>query len=393
MSQLLINHSLDLKRLRDEGYELELNKGYLSLHHIPYVNSRMEIKYGTLISELTLANNTTTSRPGTHVVYWTGELPCYQDGSFISAIHHASQRMDLGNGILVHHSFSNKPPAGYTDYYSKMTRYADIISAPAKSLDKSVTEKTFKTILDDDSDNTFHYLDTNSSRSNVNQFNSKFKGQKVAIVGLGGTGAYILDLVAKTPVHEIHLYDNDDFLQHNAFRSPGAASAIQLNEKTKKVDYYNGIYSNMHKGVKPHASFIQSHNLSNLDNMSFVFLCVDQNSVRKLIIDYLLLMKISFIDVGLGVLPVDDALIGTIRFTAGTPQKNDHLIKRISSGDDNIDNAYSTNIQIADLNALNAALAVIKWKKITGFYQDLEKEHHCTYCINVSQLVNEDLTT
>ena len=51
---------------------------------------------------------------------------------------------------------------------------------------------------------------------------------------------------------------------------------------------------------------------------------------------------------------------------------------------------YSTNIQIADLNMLNAALAVIKWKKLCGFYQDLEREHNCTYSINVNQLLSEE---
>ena len=38
-------------------------------------------------------------------------------------------------------------------------------------------------------------------------------------------------------------------------------------------------------------------------------------------------------------------------------------------------------IQVADLNALNAVLAVIKWKKIRGLprHRDLEREHHCSY--------------
>ena len=40
---------------------------------------------------------------------------------------------------------------------------------------------------------------------------------------------------------------------------------------------------------------------------------------------------------------------------------------------------YSHNIQIAELNALNAALAVIKWKKLAGFYVDLEGEHFTVY--------------
>jgi hypothetical protein len=55
-------------------------------------------------------------------------------------------------------------------------------------------------------------------------------------------------------------------------------------------------------------------------------------------------------------------------------------------------NDYSTNVQIADLNALNAMLAIVKWKKLVGFYQDLTEEHHLTYTINTSQLRNEDTT-
>ena len=44
-------------------------------------------------------------------------------------------------------------------------------------------------------------------------------------------------------------------------------------------------------------------------------------------------------------------------------------------------NEYDKNIQIADLNALNAALAVIKWKKLLGFYIDQEHELYSTYTI------------
>ena len=116
-------------------------------------------------------------------------------------------------------------------------RYAEIISAPAKSIDKTATAKTFKVIVDTEDGTVFNYIDSNSSRANIYQLNSKFKGQRVAIIGLGGTGSYILDLVAKTPVEEILLFDSDEFLQHNAFRAPGAASIETLNKRLKKVDY------------------------------------------------------------------------------------------------------------------------------------------------------------
>ena len=56
----------------------------------------------------------------------------------------------------------------------------------------------------------------------------------------------------------------------------------------------------------------------------------------------------------------------------------------------NINDDYDSNIQVADLNALNAALAVIKWKKLCGFYLDFVKEHHSTYSIDCNMLVNDD---
>ena len=56
---------------------------------------------------------------------------------------------------------------------------------------------------------------------------------------------------------------------------------------------------------------------------------------------------------------------------------------------DNGPDAYASNIQIAELNALNAAFAVIAWKKRMGFYQDCKNEHHSTYSLNCNLLLSE----
>lgn len=191
MQQQQINHSPDLKRLRDEGFEIEVKGGYLIVHHIPYVNSNREVKLGKLISSLSL-NNDVTIRPDNHVINFMGEYPCNNDGSIITAIQHSSQQNNaLFDGIIINFSFSNKPPNGYDNYYEKVFRYAEIISAPAKSIDKTVTSRTFKVIVDSEDETVFNYIDSNSSRANIYQLNSKFKGQKVEIIGLGGTGSYI----------------------------------------------------------------------------------------------------------------------------------------------------------------------------------------------------------
>lgn len=289
----------------------------------------------------------------------------------------------------MNYTFSNKPPNGYNDYYEKITRYIEIIMAPAQSIDPNVKVKTFEVVIETNTKSCFKYADSNSSRANILQLNNKFKGQKVGIIGLGGTGSYILDQVAKTHVDEIHLFDGKDFYQHCAFRSPGAASIEDLRKKSKKVDYYAEIYSKMRTGIFPYPFNISEENISFLNSLTFVFICVDSNIARSMLIKKLLELGIPFVDVGLGVNVADDNLVGQVRTTAGSSSKNDHLDQRIGS-DDIGENEYATNIQIADLNALNALFAVIKWKKICSFYADAKLEFNSTYVLNTNQLLNED---
>ena len=83
-----------------------------------------------------------------------------------------------------------------------------------------------------------------------------------------------------------------------------------------------------------------------------------------------------------------------MRVTTSTPEKRDHVRdnRRISFKDGGKDQIYSKNIQIADLNALNAALAVIRWKKHVGFYIDLGHEYHANFALNGNVIINEDKT-
>ena len=388
MSQKLINHSPDLLKLQNEGYEIEIKDNHLLVHHVPYITSLKEIKYGTLVSVLTLAGEK-IGPPNDHVIHFQGEYPCNKDGSIITAIQNQDTTKKLTENIVINHSFSNKPANGYKDQCEKVTRYIEIISAPAKSMDDSVKEKTFKTIESNDEESVFNYPDSNSSRSGTYFISSKLKNKKIAIIGLGGTGSYILDLIAKTPVKEIHLFDGDDFHQHNAFRAPGAPSIEIFNNPVKKVDYFKSLYLKMHKYVIPHSYYIDTSHVEELSGMDFVFICLDKGEVKKTIIDYLINNKQSFIDVGMGVFSVDDSLSGIIRVTSSTEVKRDHIEKRISFSVDG-NNEYTQNIQIADLNALNAALAVIKWKKMMNYYNDRMKEYHTTYTIDRGQLLNED---
>ncbi|MCI0601812.1 ThiF family adenylyltransferase [bacterium] len=394
MSRKLISHSADLKKLRDEGYDLQIRSGYLLVKDVPYVNSRKEIKLGILVSTLTLAGDI-TSRPEDHVAHFVGDYPCNADGKEIEQIRNSCENRTLAEGVVVQHRFSAKPkPSGlYEDYYVKVTTYVAIISGPAQLIDPLITSKTFPVIEPDkeNEETVFNYIDTASSRAEIDFVAKKLEPLKIAIVGLGGTGCYVLDLVAKTPVKEIHLFDGDAFLQHNAFRSPGAPSIDDLMTKPPKVVYLKSLYSKMHRGVIDHAVYVDAGNVGELQNMDFGFLCLDRSSAKKMIVEMLEYCGVPFIDVGMGVNVTDDSLGGILRITTSTPKQRDHVRNRISFSDGGRDNQYDTNIQIADLNALNAALAVIKWKKLFGFYRDLKREHHSTYTIDCDLLTNEDM--
>ena len=126
-----------------------------------------------------------------------------------------------------------------------------------------------------------------------------------------------------------------------------------------------------------------------LDGFNYVFISVDKNEARFNITRGLLAMGVTFIDVGIGVNKIEDSLIGAIRVTVGTKLKNNHLGSRIGSHEFE-ENEYANNIQIADLNCLNAMFAILKWKKLSGFYQDIKEEHNNLFFINTNKLLNED---
>ncbi|TAK77061.1 MAG: ThiF family adenylyltransferase [Dehalococcoidia bacterium] len=390
MSQSLISRSPDLTRLRDEGYELEIRGGFLLVKHVPYVTATRQVRYGVLVSELTLAGDVTTT-PNDHIVMFAGEVPCDSAGTPLSKIIADSERRELAGGVVVNHRFSSKPPSGYPDFFEKMSTYANILTSQAQAVDPEATALTFAVIEDEDETSVFRYVDTASTRAGITRANERFAGMRVAIVGLGGTGSYILDLVAKTPVSEIHLFDGDVFGQHNAFRSPGAPSVETLRERSTKADYFAVLYSNMRRNVVPHG-YLDAATIDELRGMDFVFIAIDSGSGRKRAVEQLTDLAIAFIDVGMGVYEVDGAFAGLLRVTTSTAQSRELVAPRLpySDGDGNDD--YSRNIQIADLNALNASLAVIKWKKLIGFYVDLEREHSSVYQIDGNAIINEDAT-
>jgi hypothetical protein len=151
-------------------------------------------------------------------------------------------------------------------------------------------------------------------------------------------------------------------------------------------------YSAIRERIVPHDYYIDAKNIDELRDMSFVFLAMDGGATKKLIVKSLETFNLPFVDVGMGIYEASGSLGGAVRVTTSTPQQRAHVWDRdrIPFADADEDNDYDRNIQIADLNSLNAALAVIKWKKLFDFYCDLEREHSSVYTVDGDHLVNED---
>lgn len=394
MSFRPIARSADLGRLLADGFDIAIRANHLVVRRIPYVNSEGQVKLGTLITRLRLANDI-TRQPDDHTIYFSGDYPCNKDGVEIAGIRNSSGLTTFCEGLTADHQFSAKPqPKGnYDDYYEKIVTYAGLLSGPAQLVDPTVKPNPGGFVAaDEGEDSIFCYMDTASPRAEITAITAKLECSKVVIIGMGGTGGYVLDQLAKTPVEQIHIYDGDRFEQHNAFRAPGAASGDELEAEPMKVDYFAGIYGRMHRGIHPHAVYVDGSNIDELRDADFVFICIDDGEARELIIDKLEEFGRSFIDVGMGIYVHEGTLGGIVRTTTSTPEKRDHVRgkKRVSFAKTDDENDYNRNIQVADLNALNAILAVIRWKKLFGFYLDQEREHHSTYAIGGNDITNED---
>lgn len=398
MSPLPIARSADLQRLRDEGYSVRIAGGHLVIDDVPWVDREGAVHHdGALVMALTTAG-TKTARPSDHTAWFVGGVPCDATGSKLSKIINNEQRHDLGDGLVASCYFSAKPTQGghlYDDYWHKATTYIAHIAGPAAAVEATATARRYKPVsAEADDDRPFKYLDTASSRAGITAINERLSSEIVGIVGLGGTGVYIFDHVAKTKVPDIHLFDGDRLHTHNAFRAPGAVSLAELEAEPMKVDHYAAVYGEMRDSITAHPYRIDETNVGELLEMTFVFVAIDDAPAKAPIVAALVDAGIPFIDVGMGINIVDDKLGGLVRTTLVSPEKNDHAARRISTTAVDDGEVYRSNIQTSELNALNAAYAVHRWKQLRGVYgDDADGAHNTIISVSSMRLVNEETTT
>lgn len=391
MSDDLISRSQDLKALVDEGFELEIRNGFLFVHSVPYVTTDCKVKIGAMFCAIqVLADGSSVGPPVDHTMYFVGEAPCHKDGSPNTQMINHSTVTDHGNGIVSHHYFSAKQDGhNYPNFFEKIVNYEALVSGPARAYDRHANARTGRPPTVQPEISPFKIPDTLSSRYEIGSITSKLLGHSVAIVGMGGTGSYVFDLVCKTHVSEIHIYDDDQFFSHNIFRSPAIPRGGDVSGFPTKVGYHALAYDYLRTGIIPHEERITAGNVGRLFDFNFVFVCVDDGPSRFLITKALYQAKVPFIDVGIGVGRMDDELDGVVRTSLGHEGLStwDRLTQHLDFAEPTEDD-YEAAIQIAELNSLNACLAVLRWKRFVGYYRDSRGEYNSNYMVEGNSISN-----
>lgn len=372
MFHQLVSHNDDIRRLVEKGYAIAFDSNYLVIRDIPYLDSERKLQIGAIVAKLEFIDQNRVTQTD-HQICFAGSAPHGQDGTPIPNLGGGPTQLALSEAskdVVVQRSFSNKPIATgkFQDFFEKIESYVAIISGPAMAL-HGASPYTFRAVKGVVSDSVFEFHDTLTSRAEITDLSARFKDDVIAVIGLGGTGAYVLDFMIKTPIREIRAFDLDPFHVHNAFRSPGRVEASELGKT--KADVYLSRYSNFRKGLSVYPKFIDASCADDLKGVTFAFVCVDKGSSRAEIFDLLISKGIPFIDVGMGLNRKKGPLNGMLRMTyysaeQGQKVRDMGLAEVVDSPQD----VYRANIQISELNALNACLAVIKFKQLRGFYSE-----------------------
>lgn len=257
---------------------------------------------------------------------------------------------------------------------------SDLIHRYAKQIVGAVSKAGYSEIASLAIPNPFKVPNTFEARAALGPIQDRIRNQRIAIIGLGGTGAYILDLIAKAPVLKIHLLDDDEIDWHNFMRAPGAPTGEEIESRRKgrlrKVDYYYSKYAALRKGICPHTirvgdpsafrEFLSAHFID------YAFVSIDQltqgdTSRQDAVYCALSAAGIPFIDSGVSI-TLEHGLVGgsvTISaYAAGSLAWKEAIPNARIEG-----NAPGyRNVQLPEVNALAASLAVMEWRRRTEQY-------------------------
>jgi hypothetical protein len=392
MFHQLVSHNDDIRRLVDRGFAVAFDSSnYLVVRDVPYLDQERQLRIGAIVTKFVDIGQDRIVQDD-HQIFFAGSAPHGLDGKPIPNLGGGLTSLALSEAskdVTVERSFSNKPTltGKFADFFEKIESYVAIIAGPAIEL-HNADPLTFRVVESATSETPFKIRDTLTSRAEIGDLAAKFKHDVIAVIGVGGTGAYVLDHLVKTPVREIRAFDLDRFYVHNAFRSPGKLELPELGKP--KAEVYQARYENVRIGLTVTPKFIDATCSEDLSGVTFAFVCVDSGSSRAGIFDVLISKGIPFIDVGMGLNRKKGPLDGMLRTTYYSAERGQEVRdKNLANLADGGDDLYRANIQIGELNALNACFAVIRFKQLRGFYFQERPFYHLLFTVGDLKILGD----
>lgn len=208
-----------------------------------------------------------------------------------------------------------------------------------------------------------------ADRMQMKEWHEKLNDETVGIVGLGGTGSYILDLVCKSGIEKIIIWDGDRLEERNTRRGIGAAKQWQDKIGQYKAEVFGERYSDDRYEIEFCCRNFTEHETERLRDVTFLFIAVDQSASRNEIRMAANTAKVPYIDVGLGFVVDQGTVTGGCQSVIcdGNEVQARELINDgcIAGGEQ----AYRM-VHLSEMHALNAALAVMMWRRFRGQYRN-----------------------
>lgn len=216
------------------------------------------------------------------------------------------------------------------------------------------------------------------ARSPEEDWRRQVEGIRIAVVGAGGTGMHLIDILSKTSVRSIEVWDEDVIEVRNTWRWPGGQERWKNLEGQKKARGAGEEYSNGRTTVNPHDEMVTKENMDTVTEADYVFVAVDCREARNMIINACIAKGTPCIDVGMGVEVREGKLKGSVRVHIYRDTANEAYTTPEIEG---AQQAYEAT-EVPEANALNAALAVTEWRRIAGQYE-VHKEARGTVQYNL----------
>ena len=200
--------------------------------------------------------------------------------------------------------------------------------------------------------------------------------EHVAVVGLGGVGAWIADFAAKSDAREVHGWDYDCIEPKNILRMPGALDPEEWIGRPK-AEWFQETYCRIHKGVNGHKVKVSTDNVQNVVvGTTIAFVAVDHAEDRMMVCDSLANAGIPFVVAGLSLARQDKRVKVAMRVVTahpGLPSWRQAIPQVGQSGQDD----YGS-LDMPDVYSIAAGWAVQSWRKMRGQVWQDEREE-CLY--------------